>query len=389
MSQPTIFLGNDVPLYVFYTSLITIALIAITLLDLPKSSNHWADVYERGYYRDPATGEKSADVPVTDPVAGVKVSGRAGSAAAFFRMLSFVVGFACIALPMVVVIYYFEETATNHNMKNIMILSTVCCFAAFCLYDWVLFTFRPLQLKSFEYGNPSYGRGYSVLAHLSMGVYLGMLIACMYTFSSVAAPTTEMRTITTFCIGMVMVLQIVIIVRVYNNDLNNANVQLSTITTGSAMKVTVPDVPLETLSAVASSRSQLRFGPSGNLTFDPSHPDNYVLHKINNEVKTKGAANGLSIQDYAVLNDAGTNDYYVMDKESTATVLQYDPVAPDVNNIKYGFMGIVKESKPDAIEVSLMNRMYRKVPAYVSVTENVLGFGYGHGTWLAIPWWFG
>jgi hypothetical protein len=115
------YLGDNVPLYVLLVASVSLAFLALALIQPTSTATYIAKILRRGEYVD------------TDEIIFDFYS------AGFNKLWRMLFNGATVALPLVGgSIYYFSITQSS---KNVLMYSTIWIFAAFCVFDGIMFTF--------------------------------------------------------------------------------------------------------------------------------------------------------------------------------------------------------------------------------------------------------
>lgn len=381
------YLGDDVVMYVVLCSLATVLFMFASLANASKT---WAYVMKILY------GSQMQQTELEPRM---------------FQRATGLIAIACTVLSILVTSIYYNGSSKNY--KNQFMMSTVATFGGWVIVDLVLQTMLVKNMRDAffsvyqeytgdmtprgEYGVPAWLAKKTVfyIAHFAIIGYLTMSVVCMWVdFASGDQPWSQMRYLLTFSIAGLLIIEILQIVLALAFKSTDSAMTMS----GSVaymMSLKVPEkFDHSTVAKLGSSLKPLQFGPTGDRLFDASVPEHRLLLEVERKVRSDGAKYGLSLKNYTVLQVGAENKYVVLTKEDASSILKLDPVA-GIHRPKYGLLGKNSpvldddELKVDLRDkVPIASKIHTEAPCAVFYTHNVMGFGVGNGTWLALPYWF-
>jgi hypothetical protein len=395
------YLGDDVVMYVVLCSLATVGLMVFALLNLYDTNTYVQKLRTAG---------------------GVEVTNLRDSQK--FHAFAGVVAIAGTVLSILVTSIYYNNVSQK-NFKNQLMMSTVAVFGGWVIVDiaanyrvfesilgtglnWGYFTVRagvtavgggdqmpkPPKMPADSSLRSRAEIAVFAFAHVAIAAYLTMAVVCMWVdFASGTQPWSQLRYLLTFSIAGLLIIQFLQLGLVYKYNVTSSGRLLAVTDANGTVLSTAAPLKLDSDSIkLGSSLKPLQFGPTGDKLFDASVPEHRFLLEIERKVRTDGAKYGLSLKNYAVLQVGDENRYLVLTKEDANSIARLDPVA-HITRAKYGLLGFADSNTPllqdETMKQALIaRRVVRETPLAVFYKHNVMGFGVGNGTWIALPYWF-
>lgn len=154
------------------------------------------------------------------------------------------------------------------------------------------------------------------------------------------------------------------------------------------------------------SGQTVKLAQTGDATYPADDPMVALAKHIESRVAREGHSYGLSVKNYAAIQDGFSNKFLITTQQKAATLLSQD--APSkIHRAKYGLLAPATESEAkepntrdqnvdDILKkraqqmplVPILNRMYHNEPACLRFYHAVCGFGIGYGNWFNLSNWF-
>lgn len=339
------------------------------------------------------------------------------------------VSFGCLACSLAASIIYWDGAFKTY--QDIYLMSFVWIFFCFCAVERMVtyfkyrtfvqllknigsFIFRTVHVPVNEKDLALPGGATSTdvaaaFTHFTAWAcaiaYLTISAVAMFAWSNTLSSVARNITFSSLCgIFVLAVYQITFVFQ--------TRTAAGAIATGAPLSSTMrikltPAATNDIIAAAAKSVRPLQFGPTGSTTYNASSPDYAILNAIDKKVAESGAKYGLSIKNYAVLQEGESNNYLILKKEHAASFLSMDSTS-DVGRTKYGLLGNHKPGGIVAVDDALKETLqgvstaaptsdqyvphwgkYNVVyPNMIQYHRGIMGYGVGAATWLPIPGWF-
>jgi hypothetical protein len=319
--------------------------------------------------------------------------------------------------------WWYNQTTTVRNFKAIWLISPLYIYMSVCFLHLMdhLSAWASVKamldrtvpgasdmMKRYRLGANGWAFTLYAFSVLALSTHILMSIMCLYYFTGgVEQPssTTRSFTVATGAILLaILMIEMVIVLRLKRGTTVASNFYEGLAQNG-AMRL--KGVQLKQDLSKLEGKT-VKFGPTGDQLFPASDPNVAMMHHIEQQVLAKGPQYGLSVKNYAVVQNGFENDYLVLSQEMAAKMLSQDPIS-HVDRIKYGMMGYDDFkyeftagplTGKEAAKVNyflayrptsggLLHRSYGGEPPILRFTDHVCGNGYGYGIWYNYSCWLG